>query len=72
VVSLSFPYLLDHLKGYSFVIYGSMCLLCLLFVLKYLEETKGKTLEEIELDFTKLEKTAAAPADAPLLSAKEP
>jgi sugar porter (SP) family MFS transporter len=72
VVSLSFPYLLDHLKGYSFVIYSSMCLLCLLFVLKYLEETKGKTLEEIELDFTKLEKTAAAPADAQLLSAKEP
>jgi sugar porter (SP) family MFS transporter len=51
VVSLTFPYLLNNLKGYSFVIYGSMCLLCLLFVLKYLEETKGKTLEEIEMDF---------------------
>ena len=51
VVSLTFPYLLDNLKGYSFVIYGSMCLLCLLFVLKYLQETKGKTLEEIEKHF---------------------
>jgi len=53
VVSLTFPWLLNHLKGYSFVIYGSMCLLCLLFVLKCLEETKGKTLEEIEIDFAK-------------------
>jgi sugar porter (SP) family MFS transporter len=51
IVSLTFPYLLNSLKGWSFVIYGSMCVLCLLFVLKYLEETKGKTLEEIEMDF---------------------
>lgn len=48
IVSLTFPSLLRHLKGYSFTIYGSMCVLCLLFVLKYLQETKGKTLEEIE------------------------
>jgi sugar porter (SP) family MFS transporter len=53
IVSLTFPYLLNNLKGYSFVIYGSMCVLCLLFVLRYLEETKGKTLEEIEMDFIK-------------------
>jgi MFS family permease len=52
VVSLTFPYLLNSLQGYSFVIYGAMCVLCLLFVLKYVEETKGKTLEEIEMDFT--------------------
>ena len=25
-----------------------MCVLCLLFVVKYLRETKGKTLEQIE------------------------
>jgi len=48
VVSLTFPYLLNSLRGYSFVIYGAMCVLCLLFVLRYLHETKGKTLEEIE------------------------
>jgi sugar porter (SP) family MFS transporter len=53
IVTLTFPYLLNNLKGYCFVIYGSMCVLCLLFVLKYLEETKGKTLEEIEMDFNK-------------------
>ena len=51
LVSLSFPYLLSRLKGYSFVIYGSMCLLCLLFVWKYLQETNGKSLEQIERDF---------------------
>ena len=34
--------------GCTFHIYGAMCVLCLLFVLKYLRETKGKTLEEIE------------------------
>jgi sugar porter (SP) family MFS transporter len=48
VVSLTFPYLLNSLRGYSFVIYGAMCVLCLLFVVKYLHETKGKTLEQIE------------------------
>jgi MFS family permease len=51
LVSLSFPFLLSRLKGYSFVIYGSMCLLCLLFVWKYLKETKGKSLEQIEREF---------------------
>ena len=53
IVTLTFPYLLNNLKGYCFVIYGSMCVLCLLFVLKYLDETKGKTLEEIEMEFNK-------------------
>jgi len=48
VVTLTFPYLLSHLKGWCFVIYGVMCVLCLLFVVKYLKETKGKTLEQIE------------------------
>jgi hypothetical protein len=28
-----------------------MCVLCLLFVLKYLRETKGWTLEQIEMEF---------------------
>jgi hypothetical protein len=27
-----------------------MCVLCLLFVVKYLKETKGKTLEQIETE----------------------
>ena len=51
VVSFTFPYLLNRLRGYSFAIYGSMCLLCLAFVWKYVHETKGKSLEEIEAEF---------------------
>ncbi|MEO6002006.1 MAG: sugar porter family MFS transporter [Opitutus sp.] len=53
VVSMTFPYLLTHLRGYSFVIYGSMCLVCLVFVLKFVRETKGKSLEQIERDFAR-------------------
>ncbi len=39
---------LPAILGWCFVIYGAMCVLCLLFVVKYLRETKGKTLEQIE------------------------
>jgi MFS family permease len=48
LVSFTFPYLLARLQGYSFLIYSFLCFLCLLFVLKYVRETKGKSLEEIE------------------------
>lgn len=50
VVSLTFPYLLNSLRGSCFLIYGAMCLLCLAFVVKYLHETKGRTLEQIEAE----------------------
>jgi len=52
IVSLSFPYLLANLGGYSFFIFSFMCFLCVLFVVKYLRETKGKTLERIEYEVT--------------------
>lgn len=61
VVTLTFPYLLKNMQGYSFVIYDVMCVLCLLFVLKYLDETKGKTLEEIEAGFVKSESRIQSP-----------
>jgi len=52
VVSFSFPILLVYLKGgYTFLIYAVMCVLCFIFVYKYLIETKGKTLEQIEKEF---------------------
>jgi sugar porter (SP) family MFS transporter len=35
-------------NAFPFAIYGSMCVLELLFVWRYIPETKGKTLEEIE------------------------
>ena len=51
IVSFTFPYLLVHLRGgFTFLIYAVMCVLCFLFVLMYLKETKGKTLEQIEKD----------------------
>jgi sugar porter (SP) family MFS transporter len=51
VVSFSFPFLLTHLKGgFTFMIYALMCVLCFIFILEYLVETKGKTLEQIEKD----------------------
>jgi sugar porter (SP) family MFS transporter len=49
VVSFSFPILLKWLQGgFTFLIYSVMCVLCLIFVFKYLTETKGKSLEQIE------------------------
>lgn len=49
VVSFSFPILLKWLHGgFTFMIYAVMCVLCLVFVFKYLAETKGKSLEQIE------------------------
>lgn len=67
VVSYTFPPLLNRLHGYSFAVYGSMCVLCLLFCWIYLEETKGKTLEEIEMDFAK---TNASPGTAKPVTAR--
>lgn len=54
IVSLSFPYLLSSLQGYSFLIYSFLCFVCLLFTIKYITETKGKTLEQIEKEFTRI------------------
>jgi alpha-ketoglutaric semialdehyde dehydrogenase len=47
IVSFSFPYLLKHLQGYSFLIFSLMCFLTLAFVMRFLTETKGKSLEQI-------------------------
>ncbi|MBX7257666.1 MAG: sugar porter family MFS transporter [Candidatus Hydrogenedentes bacterium] len=43
------PYLLDKFHGgFPFWVYGTLCVVTLLFVLVYVPETKGKSLEEIE------------------------
>ncbi len=51
VVSLTFPILL-HQIGIStlFIIYGAMGILAIFFVRKFVSETKGRSLEEIEFD----------------------
>jgi SP family xylose:H+ symportor-like MFS transporter len=55
VVSFTFPVMNDNLwltgrfnHGFSYWIYGTMGILAALFILKYVPETKGKTLEQIE------------------------
>jgi SP family xylose:H+ symportor-like MFS transporter len=55
VVSFTFPVMNDNLwltgrfnHGFSYWIYGTMGILAALFIWKYVPETKGKTLEQIE------------------------
>ncbi len=54
VVTIAFPIMLEKLSGgLTFLIFALICLANLLFVLKYVPETKGKTLEELEKEFAK-------------------
>ncbi|WP_299435093.1 D-xylose transporter XylE [uncultured Maribacter sp.] len=55
LVSLTFPmmddnsFLTEHFNhGFSYWVYGLMSLLAMFFILKFVPETKGKTLEEME------------------------
>lgn len=55
LVSLTFPMMNDNSylteqfnHGFAYWIYGIMGILAMLFILKYVPETKGKTLEEME------------------------
>jgi len=49
VVVLIFPYMLENIPSATFLIIGFMCLLQFIFTYKFVPETKGKTLEEIEI-----------------------
>lgn len=54
VVTIVFPIMLERLSGgITFLIFVLICLANLLYVLKYVPETKGKTLEELEKQFAK-------------------
>ncbi|GGH80557.1 sugar porter (SP) family MFS transporter [Pullulanibacillus pueri] len=50
LVSLTFPSLLDQFGNMLFIVYGVMGILAFIFVSKYVTETKGRSLEEIEMD----------------------
>ncbi|MEG2061526.1 MAG: sugar porter family MFS transporter [Alistipes sp.] len=51
-VSFTFPILKECLgSGYTFLLYGLMCVACVIFVCRWIVETKGKTLEQIEKEF---------------------
>jgi MFS transporter, SP family, arabinose:H+ symporter len=51
LVSQFFPVMLTALGGDVFYVYAFMCLLCYAFIWRFLPETKGKTLEQIEAKF---------------------
>jgi len=54
VVTIAFPIMLEKLSGgITFLIFALICLANLVYVLKYVPETKGKTLEELEKQFAK-------------------
>jgi MFS family permease len=51
LVSLVFPAMLNALKGDSFYVFSVICFACLGFVWRFVPETKGRTLEQIEHQF---------------------
>ncbi len=54
LVTITFPIMLKKLSGgITFFIFAVICLANLLYVWRYVPETKGKTLEELEHQFTK-------------------
>ena len=54
IVTVAFPIMLEKLSGgITFMIFAVICLANLIYVWKYVPETKGKTLEELERAFAK-------------------
>jgi len=54
VVTIVFPVMLQKLSGgITFLIFALICLANLLYVISFVPETKGKTLEELEKEFAK-------------------
>jgi membrane protein implicated in regulation of membrane protease activity len=53
IVTISFPVMLEKLSGgITFLIFAMICLANLIYVWRYVHETKGKTLEELEREFS--------------------
>jgi SP family arabinose:H+ symporter-like MFS transporter len=54
IVTIAFPIMLEKLSGgITFLIFALICFANLVYVLKNVPETKGKTLEELEKEFAK-------------------
>jgi sugar porter (SP) family MFS transporter len=51
LVAQFFPWMLTALKGSVFFVFAGSCLLCLLFIARFLPETKGRSLEDLESEF---------------------
>ncbi|XP_015202592.1 solute carrier family 2 member 9, like 1 [Lepisosteus oculatus] len=54
VLVVAFPFLIDSLKHFSFLFFGSVCLGAGVYVFLFVPETKGKTVLEISEDFKKI------------------
>jgi sugar porter (SP) family MFS transporter len=54
LVSQFFPTMLKHLEGGAFFVFVAMCALCFGFILFFVPETKGKSLEQIEHELFKV------------------
>ncbi len=48
VVTQTFPRLLELFAGKSFFVYGVLCVVALVFIARFVPETKGRPLEEVE------------------------
>jgi MFS family permease len=54
IVAITFPIMLEKLSGgTTFFLFALICLTNLLYVWRYVPETKGKTLEELEAEFSR-------------------
>lgn len=53
LVSQFFLTMLEHLGGGAFFVYAAMCAVAFAFVARFVPETKGKSLEEIERSWTR-------------------
>jgi MFS family permease len=55
LVTLTFPAILNRLGGgAAFLIFDIMCVLMLIFIINKIPETKGKSLEELEIIMVKM------------------
>jgi amino acid transporter len=53
IVTIAFPLMLEKLSGgITFLVFALICLANLFYVVSYVPETKGKTLEELEAAFS--------------------
>jgi len=47
IVTVSFPFIQDALSSYSFIIFGVLLMVFALFIFFFVQETKGKAIDEI-------------------------
>ena len=63
LVAQFFPYMLSALHSSVFNVFAFCCLLCLVFVVAFVPETKGRTLEAIEREFRAVSPFKVKPAE---------